>query len=214
MRPQRALVHNELVNICIHGFGNVGSALAKIWVRTGHSIEVCLRPGSKHGSDVSALGLPIVDPREGAQRADVNVLALPWPAVKEVLPALGPLKGKILLDTTNPLDRDLNIIKPPAGSAGLQVAEWAEGASVVKAFNTIGAMLYGRETFDGFYCGDDADALEAARQLITDTKMKPVFAGPLRNSGYLEHIAGLWIDFAIHRRVNPAFGFNMVTAEV
>lgn len=190
----------------------MGSALAKIWLRTGHSIEVCLRPGSKHEGDARALGLAIVGAREGAQRADVNVLALPWQAVQEVLSALGPLGGKILLDATNPLDADVRIVAPPAGSAGLQVAEWAQGASVVKAFNTIGSSLYGNETFDGFYCGDDPKALETVRQLITDSNMKPVFAGPLVNSGYLENIAGLWIDLVIHQRVTGAFGFNLVKA--
>ncbi len=190
----------------------MGSALAKIWLGTGHSIEVCLRPGSRHEKDARALGFPIVGPREGAQRADVNVLALPWQAVQEVLRALGPLNGKILLDATNPLDADLRIVKPPAGSAGLQVAEWSEGASVVKAFNTIGSMLYGNATFDSFYCGDDPKALEAVRQLIVDSNMKPVFAGPLKNAEYLEHMAGLWIDLAVHQRISGAFGFNLVKA--
>ncbi len=140
----------------------------------------------------------------------MNVLALPWPAVEDALRSLGPLTGKILLDATNPVDRDLNVIKPPAGSAGLQVAQWAEGAHVVKAFNTIGAFLYGNEAFDGFYCGDDPAALETVRQLIADTKLKPVFVGPLKNAGYLEQIAGLWIDLALNRRIEGAFGFNLV----
>ena len=191
----------------------MGSALAKIWVGSGHSIEVCLRPGSKHEKDAKALGLTVVGPREGAERADVNVLALPWQAVQEVLRALGPLDGKILLDATNPLDADLRLLKLPTGSAGLQVAEWSKGASVVKAFNTIGSMLYGNPTFDSFYCGDDPKALEVVRQLIIDSNMKPVFAGPLKNAEYLEHIAGLWIDLVVHQRVPGAVGFNLVKAE-
>jgi predicted dinucleotide-binding enzyme len=191
----------------------VGSALAKIWLGSGHSIEICLRPGSKHERNARELGLTVVGPREGAARADVNVLALPWQAVQEVLRALGPLKGKILLDATNPLDADLRVLKLPTGSAGLQVAEWSEGASVVKAFNTIGSLLYGNATFDSFYCGDDPKALEVVRQLIVDSNMKPVFAGPLKNAEYLEHIAGLWIDLAVHQRINGAFGFNLVKAD-
>jgi predicted dinucleotide-binding enzyme len=191
----------------------VGSALAKIWVKAEHSIEVCLRPGSKHESNVKALGLKVVGPREGAQRADVNVLALPWQAVQDVLNAIGTIKGKILLDATNPLDADLRIVRPPAGSAGLQVAEWSGGAHVIKAFNTIGSFLYGNSTFDGFYCGDDPASLEVVRQLIVDSNMKPVFAGPLKNSEYLENLAGLWIDLAIHQRIGGPFGFNLVKAE-
>lgn len=198
------------MNICIHGLGNVGSALAKLWIKAGHSVAAGLRPGSKHTDNAKALGAAIVEPREGAQGADVNVLALPWPAVEDALRSFGSLNGKILLDATNPLDHDLNVLKPPAGSAGLQVAQWAEGAHVVKAFNTIGAFLYGNEAFDAFYCGDDPAALETVRQMIADTKMKPVFVGPLKNAVYLEHIAGLWVDLTLNRRVDGPFGFNLV----
>lgn len=187
----------------------MGSALAKLWINAGHSVAAGLRPGSKHAQNAKILGATLVDPREGAQDAQVNVLALPWPAVEEAIRSVGPLTGKIILDATNPLDGDLNVLKPPAGSGGRQVAQWAEGARVVKAFNTIGALLYGNEAFDAFYCGDDPAALETVRQLIADTKMNPVFAGPLKNAGYLEHIAGLWVDLTVNRRVDGAFGFNL-----
>jgi len=48
--------------------------------------------------------------------------------------------------------------------------------------------------------------------LIADTGMRPVFVGPLKNAGYLEHIAGLWIDLTLNARVDGAFGFNLVKA--
>src|SRR4051794_12425944 len=115
----------SIVKICIHGFGNVGSALAKLWVRAGHSVEAGLRPGSRHESTARSLGVTINEPAAGAQKAEVNVLALPWAAVEEGIRSFGPLTGKILIDASNPLDRDLSVLKPPAGSAGLQVAEWA-----------------------------------------------------------------------------------------
>jgi predicted dinucleotide-binding enzyme len=204
------LNQNGLVKICIHGFGNVGSALAKLWVTAGHSVEAGLRPGSGHEETARGLGVRIVEPAAGAQKAEVNVLALPWAAVEDALRSLGPLTGKVLVDATNPLDRDLSVLRPPAGSAGLQVAKWAPGAHVVKAFNTIGAGLYGNDAFDALYCGDDPAALDTVRRLIADTKMKPVFVGPLKNAGYLEHIAGLWIDLSVQGRVDGAFGFNLV----
>lgn len=198
------------MRICVHGFGNVGSALTKLWVSAGHTVRAGLRAGSKHEAAARSLGVEAVEPASGSGWAEVNVLALPWPAVEETLRSFGPLKGKIILDATNPLDHDLSVLKLPAGSAGQQIAEWADGAHVVKAFNTIGAALYGSETFDAFYCGDAAEALEVVRTLIADTKMKPVYAGPLQNAGYLEHIAGLWIDLTLNKRVEGPFGFNLV----
>jgi len=207
------LHQNGLVKICIHGFGNVGSALAKLWVKAGHSVEAGLRPGSRHEEIARRLGVRIVEPAPGAQKAEVNVLALPWTAVEDFLRSLGPLTGKVLVDATNPLDRDLSVLKPPPGSAGLQVAEWAPGAHVVKAFNTIGAGLYGNDAFDALCCGDDGTALETVNRLIADTGMRPVFVGPLKNAEYLEHIAGLWIDLKLNDRVHGAFAFNLLKSE-
>lgn len=198
------------MTICIHGLGNVGSALAKLWVSAGHVVIAGLRPGSKHEETARQVGASIAEPAHGAQQAAVNVLALPWFAVEDALSSFGELGGKILIDATNPLDRDLNVIKPPAGSGGLQVADWAPGAKVVKAFNTIGAFLYGNNKFDALYCGDEPNAIETVRQLIVYTGMKPQFVGPLKNAGYLENIAGLWIDLTLNKRIDGAFGFNLV----
>jgi predicted dinucleotide-binding enzyme len=80
----------------------------------------------------------------------------------------------------------------------------------VKAFNTIGAALFGDSDFDMFYCGDDEDAKYAVRSLIGDTTMTPVDTGPLKNARYLEQIAALWIDLALKGRIPGAFGFNLM----
>jgi hypothetical protein len=90
------------------------------------------------------------------------------------------------------------------------VAQWANGARVVKAFNTIGAALMGDSTFDMMYCGDDTAAKDVVRGLIADTGMKPVDVGPLSNAGYLEQVAGLWVDLVVKQRIPGAIGFNLV----
>ncbi len=48
------------------------------------------------------------------------------------------------------------------------------------------------------------------RQLIKDTGMAPVDVGPLRNAGYLEHVAGWWIDLMVNARLEGAFGFGLL----
>ena len=40
--------------------------------------------------------------------------------------------------------------------------------------------------------------------------MRPVNVGPLKNAGYLEQIAGLWINLAVGGQIQGAFGFNLV----
>jgi len=67
----------------------------------------------------------------------------------------------------------------------------------------------GDATFDMMYCGDDAAAKKVVDSLIADTGMKPVDVGPLKNSHYLEQIAGLWVDLVVKQKA-PVFGFNVV----
>ena len=81
---------------------------------------------------------------------------------EQIIAGLGDLNGKILIDATNPLLPDLSgLTHGTTTSGGEQVAGWASGAKVVKAFNTVGANIMADPSFEGhkpvmFYCGDDA----------------------------------------------------------
>jgi predicted dinucleotide-binding enzyme len=201
------------MRIAILGFGNVGSQLGRLWSAKGHTITAGLRTGSKGADTAKQLGISVATPEVAVRQAEVIALALPWPAVQPAIAALGSLDGKIILDATNPLGTDFTVIPLKAGSAAEEVAHWAKGARVVKAFNTIGAALFGDGRFDMFYCGDDTDAKKTARSLIEDTTMTPIDVGPLKNAGYLEHMAGLWVDLAVRQRLAGAFGFKLVRAQ-
>jgi predicted dinucleotide-binding enzyme len=109
--------------------------------------------------------------RDVAQASEVLLLATPWPATKEVLEGLGELGGKVLIDATNPLRPRLDGLElGNTTSDGEQVAAWACGASVVKAFNTIGFNIMANPAFGSdhpalFYCGDDASSKQTVKQL-------------------------------------------------
>lgn len=197
------------MKIAVLGFGNVGGQLGKLWAKKGHQVTAGLREGSKDRQKASDAGVSVATPPDAVKGADVVVIALPWTAVESTLKTMS-LDGKIVIDAVNPLGPDLNVQVPPAGSGAQQIAEWAQGARVVKAFNTIGAALMGDSTFDMMYCGDDAAAKKVVDSLIADTGMKPVDVGPLSNAQYLEQIAGLWVDLAVKQRVPATFGFNLV----
>jgi predicted dinucleotide-binding enzyme len=184
--------------------------MGRLWVARGHAVAAGLRAGSKGTEKAKELGVTVAEPAAAVKGADVIALALPWKTVEATLASLGPLDGKIVLDATNPLRADFSVIVPEAGSGAEQVSRWVKGAHVVKAFNTIGAALFGDPDFDMLYCGDDAHAKDVVRDMIEDTRMRPVDAGPLKNAVYLEHIAGLWVDLAVNRRIQGAFGFNLL----
>lgn len=197
------------MKIAVLGFGNVGAQLGKLWAKKGHEVTAGLREGSKDRQKASDAGVAVATPADAVEGADVVVIALPWQAVEPAVKGLS-LKGNVVIDAVNPLNADLSVLTPDAGSAAEAITQWATGARVVKAFNTIGAALMGDSDFDMMYCGDDVDAKEIVRGLIADTGMTPVDVGPLSNARYLENVAGLWIDLAVKGRIKGAFGFNLV----
>src|SRR5580698_9833104 len=110
------------MKICVLGFGHVGSQLARLWTAAGHRLLAGLRTCSKHIDAAQKLGIEILEPRLAIQDAEVIALALPWQSVDVALHSLGPLNGQILIDATNPINSDLNVIVPGPGSGGQQIA--------------------------------------------------------------------------------------------
>lgn len=189
------------LRVGILGAGNVGGTLGRLWSAKGHDVAFGKRGASN---------------AEAASVAQVVVLTVPWPAVQEAIRDCGDLAGKILVDCTNPLAPDLKgLTVGLTTSAGEQVAAWAPGAKVVKAFNTIGAMNFGNANFggvaaDGFYCGDDPAAKSVVKGLISDAGMNPVDVGPLRNARLLEPLAMLWIDLAVNQKQGANHAFKLL----
>src|SRR5262245_53929986 len=130
------------MKIAIIGAGNVGSTLGKGWAAKGHEITFGVQDpdDSRVQNRVGAAGgkARATGVQEAASTAEVVVLATPWSVVQDVIKACGDLRGKIIIDATNPLKGDLSgLALGHTTSAGEEVARWATGAKVVKAFNTI-----------------------------------------------------------------------------
>src|SRR5581483_3246534 len=163
----------EAMKIGIIGAGNVGGALGKGWAGAGHTVVFSSRnPNSEEMKRLLAEAGPSASAatvREAAAQADVVVLTAPWKAARSAVESAGELSGKILVDTVNPLLPDLSGMDTgPNASAAEQVASWASGAKVVKAFNSVGFNVMANPRFDGkgalmFYCGDDAGAKDTVR---------------------------------------------------
>jgi predicted dinucleotide-binding enzyme len=201
----------SMTRIAIVGAGNVGGALAHLWSNAGHEVSVAVRAGSAPSKIPGVRSGPA---NEIARAAEIIMLAVPWPAATEALASCGDLSGKVLGDCTNPVLPDLEGLEFGGTiSAAEKLQQLAPRARIVKAFNTIGAVLLGNAVFDGlqadgYYCGDDNAAKAAMAPLITSAGLRPFDAGPLRNARYLEAMAMLWIDLAVKRGRGPTFGFR------
>jgi len=208
------------MNIGILGSGNVGGTLGRRWAQTGHQVvfgtrdpsaDEIKRLVSQSGATARAATLA-----EAAKDCEVLLLATPWGATKEVLNGLGDLSGKILIDATNPLRPRLDGLElGTTTSAAEQVAGWAAGANVVKAFNTVGFNIMANPAFSGgkpvmFVCGDDADAKRIAKQLADELGFEGVDAGPLTQARLLEPFALLWISLALSFGLGRDIAFKLL----
>ena len=195
------------MKIAIVGTGGVGAALGPKWGSAGHTVAYGSRaPDSekvRQLTAVSGFGAAATTPREAIAGADAIVFAVPWPAARETLALLGDLEGRVLIDCTNPLLADLSGIEcGHLTSAAEQIAGWAPGARVVKAFNTASTKVmkdpqFGEHRATMFYCGDDEQAKQITRKLIADIGFEPVDAGGLFCARYLEPLAMLYIHLAV-----------------
>jgi len=110
------------------------------------------------------------------------------------------LTGKIVIDATNPLE-GLKLAIGHTTSAGEQVASWAKGAKVVKAFNTIGYNIMENPVHNGVVAdlhiaGDDAEAKKVVASIAKDVGFNPLDVGPLTQARLTEPFAMLWISLA------------------
>jgi predicted dinucleotide-binding enzyme len=207
------------MRIGIIGMGNVGAALGRRWAAAGHQVVFGLRnPGDgKSQEEAKAMKATVATIPQAVAGAEVVVLAVPWSAALPTVTSLaGELKGKVLLDCTNPLSADLSgLVLGTTTSAGEAVAKAAPGARVVKIFNTTGAANmaatpYGGTPLTMLYAGDDAAAKQTAAGLASAIGFDPVDAGPLSAARFLEQFALAWITLAIRQGHGPDFHFQIM----
>ncbi len=206
------------MNIGIIGSGNVGGALGARWAQ-GHKVVFGSREPaspkiqelvSKAGPNARAASLA-----DAVTASDIVLLSTPWPATREAVESLN-FTGKVLIDATNPLLPDLSGIELGTTTSGAeQVASWAPGAKVVKAFNTIGANIMANTQFAAgkpvlFYCGDDASAKSQVGALAVELGFDAQDAGPLSQARQLEPLALLWISLAFTRGFGREFAFQIL----
>ncbi|HZZ71815.1 MAG TPA: NADPH-dependent F420 reductase [Pirellulales bacterium] len=208
------------MKLSIVGFGNVGQALARRWSAAGHEVTVCVRDPQAPRKQAAAAPMGAsLEPLNHASRNAVVLLAIPWRTVAEVVPQLGDLAGKIVLDCTNPVNPELtHLTLGFERSAGEILAEMLPTARIVKIFNTNGSSnmenpQYGDHRVTMLYAGDDAGANQIGAQLARDIGFEPVYLGPLRESRLLEPLAMAWIKLARERRLGREFALDVVRRE-
>ncbi|MYQ79729.1 MULTISPECIES: NADPH-dependent F420 reductase [unclassified Streptomyces] len=191
------------MRIGVLGTGNMADALATHWVRAGHEVVVggrdeerARRLTARLGGGAKAAGL-----REAAAAGDAVLAALPFGAGAEVVRDLrSELRGKALIDCSNPVGPGFRLLTRGGVSAAERLADAAPGVHVVKAFNLCHEDVWRMRppVFDGRplavpVCGDDGPSLACVHRLVRDTGCEPVPGGALERAGLLEATAALFI---------------------
>jgi len=201
----------------------VGGTLGKGWAAAGHKVKFGVRrlQDQKVTDLVKQCGpnATLASIKEAGEFGQVVVLTTPWDGAKNAIENAGNLSGKVVIDCTNPLGLGANLMEGltlgHVTSGGEQVAGWAKGARVVKAFNSTGAgnmgnARYGADKAVMFVAGDDAEAKRVATQLSNDLGFETVDAGPLKQARLLEPLAMLWISLAYAQGLGPNFAFKLL----
>jgi predicted dinucleotide-binding enzyme len=182
------------------GSGNIGSAIAGHFARTGIDVKVANGRGAEtvarlvdeHGSHI--VPSEVVD----ALQADVVVLAVPFEAVKGIVEKVANWSGRIIIDATNAIDyADFSPADLGGRPSSDLVQGWATNARVVKAFGHTWARVLAREPADGrggqrvlFLSGNDPEANSVVAQLIESFGFLPVDLGRNDQGGLLQQFGG------------------------
>src|SRR3990172_1112969 len=193
MLPVGVQAQEAKYRIGIIGTGKIGGALARHWVAAGHEVLI----SSRHPEQLQALADSLGPkaragtPREAAAFGEVILVSVPYTA----MPQIGKdyaveLAGKVVLDTGNPIERRDGPMGAEARKKGSGIAsqEFLAGARLVRAFNCIPAASLANDADRAPdriaipIAGDDAKALEVAKQLVQDAGFSPVVVGPLASA--------------------------------
>ena len=190
------------MNIVILGKGNMGTQLAHLVQTAGHSVESFDSKG---------------DPLAALRQADLVIIATKYEQALALSDDVGAeLKGKIVVDITNPLTPDyMALTVGHTTSAAEEIAKLLSGAKVVKAFNTLFASLL-QARVEGekvgvpvFVAGDDEAAVQTVVELVKSVGLTAIPAGALSNARYLEPMAELMIQFGYGLGHGDRIGFKL-----
>ena len=171
------------MRIAILGTGMVGDTLGSALAARGHEVKMGSRSASNEKAAAWAKKAGAKASHgtfaDAASFGEVAILCTNGGGAVEAAKAAAPgLSGKLLIDVTNPLDFSKGF--PPSlyfkgdDSLGEQVQKAVPGAKVVKALNTINAVVMtdpkrvGGGNHDLLIAGNDPVAKEKARALLAE----------------------------------------------
>lgn len=202
------------MTIAIIGSGNVGGALAQSLIKGGHTVLI----GAKTPLSDKSIRLATIigedrftSMENAARQAEVIIITTPPETVIDLIPQLGNIKNKIIIDSTNSVRT-----KPEGYATVFHALADKTDAVVVKCFNSTGFENmknpdYNGTAIDMFMAGDDAAAKKVVRQLALDAGFAECYDfGKADKVLLLEQFALSWINLAIMQGVGRNIAFKLL----
>ncbi|MBK3573531.1 NAD(P)-binding domain-containing protein [Streptomyces sp. MBT65] len=203
--------------ISIVGLGNMARALAGRALAGGNAVEIIGRDPAKAEELAAALDGATVGTAGAAPAGDIVVLAVPYAGAAAVVGAYGDaLRGKIIVDITNPVAPDLTGLVTPDGSSGAEEIAKAAPADthVVKAFNTLFSHVLAAGSAEGrpldvFIAGDDPEAKARVSAFVESLGLRPLDTGRLAMARALENAGLLELGLVAHSVKHTDFSLGV-----
>lgn len=186
--------------VAVIGLGNIGKTIAQHFVKgkrpviiAGRKLEDATVLAQELGTFATAS-----ETGEAIKNADIIILSVWFSTIQELFEQYGAaLQGKIIIDPSNPIAPDENggfkkIIGEKESAGQLNAAILPPGATLVKAFGTLGAGSLANAAFETpeksvlFYATDDTTVDADVEQLIYDSGFAAVKVGGLDQSIRIE----------------------------
>ena len=187
------------MKVAIIGLGNIGKALATDLVKGKRSIIVASRDITDATNFSTGLE-DLVQAKEiedAVREADIIIPTIWFDAEKEfVQKYANELKGKIIIDVSNPIAPDENggfkkIIDSNLSSGGIMSSLIGNNAKLVKTFGTLGASSLESEAHKTpkaviFYATDHKEFKLVIEELINDSGFDALSVGGINQSIRIE----------------------------
>jgi predicted dinucleotide-binding enzyme len=196
--------HALAETIAIIGTGEVAGALGPRFASQGHTIVYGSRNPKR--AEVRQLvertggAASATTQVESVRDAAIVVLAVPGLLVGEITGTLGELSGKIIIDPTNPLKRNMLRVEHAVDASNAEIIQdIAPDAHVVKAFNALNWRTMVDPGSAGGpvsipLAGDNDDAKRVVARLVEGLGLEAIDVGPLPHARWVEGMLILWIN--------------------
>jgi predicted dinucleotide-binding enzyme len=178
------------LKIGIIGAGRIGGTLGELWAKAGHEVMFSSLDIENDKALAAKVGARAKagTPAEAAAFGEVLLVSVPYKALPQVgKDHAAAIKGKVVLDTCNPIqarDGEMAIAAREKGT-GVASVEFLPGARLVRAFNEVGYAALRSEAHRAGdkvaipLAADDREALQVAIRLVKDAGFEPVVVGGL-----------------------------------